>query len=88
VFTAPRFSSGVAALTSITAAEFVPLCWQMIAVLGVNEEEELKGGSILPLGWKRKVVKVFYNLITIREELWKKQHSESELEALQERIKE
>lgn len=55
----------------------------MIAALGVNEEEEHKGGLILPVTWKRKVVKVFYNLITLREQLWKKRHSEAELEPLQ-----
>lgn len=81
-----RFSSGISTLTSITAAEFIPLCWQMIAALGVNEEEEHKGGLILPVTWKRKVVKVFYNLITLREQLWKKRHSEAELEPLQGRI--
>ena len=82
-----RFSSGVSSLKSITAAEFVPLCWQMIAVLGVSREGEQKGGLILPYLHKLDVVKVFFDLMTIREELWKERHLESELDALQDRIR-
>lgn len=82
-----RFSSGVSTLKSITAGEFVPLCWQMIAVLGLSEEGEDKGGLILPYQVKMDVVKVFYDLMTLREELWKEEHYDSELDGLQERIK-
>ena len=39
-----RFSTGVSKLTSITDSEFIPLCWQMQAALGVGPDTVLGGG--------------------------------------------
>ena len=80
-----RFSSGVSNVSHITASEFIPLCWQMTVVLGVGEDE-VKGGKILPKGERLKIVKVFHDLMSLREDLWAEEHSETDLQELERRI--
>ena len=58
----------------------------MIAVLGIGPDP-VQDGEILPLEERKKIVKVFLELVSIREALWSPDgHTEREIQALQHRI--
>ena len=72
-------------MTHITAAEYIPLAWQLPVVLGVAPDT-VPGGDILPYKVRIQVVKVFHGLAALREALWLREHTESAIELLQQRV--
>jgi hypothetical protein len=77
--------AGVSALSSaqITALEYIPLVWQLLIVLGVGPDEPTAvGGVILPHDVRLKVVRALYSLVTLREALWKRTHTEEDVKQL------
>ena len=60
------FSNGASSIANMRAAEFVPLIWQMMVVLGVGDEELL-----LDQGPKQRVVDTMCALLKLRTQLWK-----------------
>ena len=79
------FTSGVSSLTTITAVEFVPLLWQMCLALGTQPDTQ-PGGAILPYEMKIKVVQCCYELLVIREMLWKPEHTAGDMADLDHNI--
>ena len=80
-----HFNQGVSNVSHITGGEYIPLAWQLPVVLGV-EPDRVAGGEILPWAVRKKAVKLFHGLASVREALWLKEHSQTAVDLLQQRV--
>lgn len=75
------FSNGASSIANMRAAEFMPLLWQVMIVIGVGSEELL-----LHRPEKAKVVSTMYHLLKLRAQLWKPEMTTMDIRALTESI--
>lgn len=72
------FSNGASSIANMRAAEFMPLIWQVMVVLGVGDEELL-----LDRDSKTKVVDAMFHLLKLRSRLWKPEITTLDLRAIE-----
>ena len=75
-----RFSTGGSSIGGFRAYEFRGLMWQYLLVLGIEDDED---ASILPVDVRNQVAQCIYKLVSVRERLWKRTISESEVTDLE-----
>ena len=71
------FSNGASSIANMRAAEFAPLIWQMMVVLGVGDEELL-----LDKDSKLRVVDTMCSLLKLRTMLWRPEITEVDVRAI------
>ena len=54
--------------------------WQYLLVLGIEDDED---DSVLPVDVRNQVAQCIYKLVSVRERLWKRSISESEVTDLE-----
>jgi hypothetical protein len=75
-----RFSSGGSSIGGFRAYEFRGLMWQYLLVLGIEDDDD---ASILPVPVRNQVAQCIFRLVSVREQLWKRTISESEVVELE-----
>ena len=75
------FTNGASSIANMRAAEFVPLMWQLMIVIGVGNEELL-----LSRPGKLNVVATIYLLLKVRAQMWKPEITEMDVRAITENI--
>jgi hypothetical protein len=75
-----KFSTGGSSIGGFRAYEFRGLMWQYLLVLGIEDDND---SSILPVDVRNRVAQCIYNLVSVRERLWKRTISESEVTDLE-----
>jgi nitrogen regulatory protein PII-like uncharacterized protein len=75
-----RFSTGGSSITGFRAYEFRGLMWQYLIVLGIEDDED---DSILPVEIRNQVARSIYETVSVRERLWKRNITESEVADLE-----
>ena len=75
-----KFSSGGSSISGFRAYEFRGLMWQYLLVLGIEDDDD---SSILPVDVRNQVAECIYKLVSVRERLWKRSISESEVADLE-----
>ena len=71
------FKNGASEITCFTAAEFEPLMWHILVVLGVGQDS-----TLLQVPKKREVVGAVLELLLLRAQLWRPNISELQIPAL------
>ena len=76
------FSNGASSIANMRAAEFLPLMWQLMIVLGAGDEALL----LDPVTTKPKVVSTLYHLVWLRSRLWKPEITFVEVRGIEQTI--
>ncbi len=75
-----KFSTGGSSIKGFRAYEFRGLMWQYLLVLGIEDDDD---DSILPVDVRNEVAQCIYKLVSVRERLWKRTISETEVADLE-----
>lgn len=75
------FSNGASSIANMRAAEFVPLMWQLMIVIGAGNEDVL-----LSRPGKQKVVATIFLLLKVRAQIWKPEITEVDIRGITQNI--